>query len=57
MSVLSDQIRVARGAKSIDIQFSVMLHSLSKVKLDDRYYEKPEVTIDGQQTYRQLFIY
>ena len=56
MSVLSDQIKIARGVKSIDIQFSVMLHSFSKVELDDRYYEQPEVTIDGQQTYRQLFI-
>ena len=56
MSVLSDQIKIARGAKSIDIQFSVMLHSFSKVGLDDRHYEKLEVTIDGQQTYRQLFI-
>ena len=56
MSVLSDQIKIARDAKNVGIQFSVMLRSFSKVKLDDRYYEKPEVTIDGQQTYRQFFI-
>ena len=56
MFVLSDQIKIARSAKSIDIQFSVILHSFSKIELDVRYYEKPEVTIDSQQTYRQLFI-
>ena len=56
MSVLSDQIKIARGAKSIDMQFSVMLHSFSKVELNNRHYEKPEVTIDSQQTYRQFFV-
>ena len=39
MSVLSDQIKIPRGAKSIDIQFSVMVHSFSKVELNIRYYE------------------